>query len=542
MPDKYYESPRIVFTDKPSYWSSEDSDFNIRQNLLRGVPYDIIPEMPIDGGFDCAHFNTLASEGKVNDGNFAKAYTFVDPAWNRFTGGAKRMVIFDLGHISAVDSWSISILYEKETGCGLPDFISVYGSVDGKGWQKLATSRPEKPKWDTDRAVMTVDFGDRYIIRYFKVEFKLELHVYCEQFELYGTKSLENAKEIVQVPDEAEHIAGYPTYDSIKNAHNVLLVYHCMPDVNDRNNYVTADEFKKIVGYYDKDGKLEDTFFDSFLFLPYTRFEFGEDSKRFEGWKYYVDCQFREGYNIDALNKVTGEIGKELGIENYKSKVFFTIMYPRPEIHDFGDIDGNGNLDFARIGDMKKAVKWMIDEQMRRYREGNYANTELGGFYWFEESVTEANREIICFAADYIHSKGLCLFWIPYYTAAGFADWKSYGFDIACMQPNYVFNANSKRERLYYNAEAAKKLGLCVELEVHWEQTPEMITKYLEYLDVGVEEGYMNTVKMYYESGAFRSACVSDNPNWRLIYDCTYKFAKERLTSEEIKKAISDVK
>ncbi len=52
----------------------------------------------------------------------------------------------------------------------------------------------------------------------------------------------------------------------------------------------------------------------------------------------------------------------------------------------------------------------------------------------------------------------------------------------------------------------------------------------------------MNTVKMYYESGAFRSACVSDNPNWRLIYDCTYKFAKERLTSEEIKKAISDVK
>ena len=126
--------------------------------------------------------------------------------------------------------------------------------------------------------------------------------------------------------------------------------------------------------------------------------------------------------------------------------------------------------------------------------------------------------------------------------AAGFADWKSYGFDIACMQPNYVFNANSKRERLYYNAEAAKKLGLCVELEVHWEQTPEMITKYLEYLDVGVEEGYMNTVKMYYESGAFRSACVSDNPNWRLIYDCTYKFAKERLTSEEIKKAISDVK
>ena len=110
------------------------------------------------------------------------------------------------------------------------------------------------------------------------------------------------------------------------------------------------------------------------------------------------------------------------------------------------------------------------------------------------------------------------------------------------MQPNYVFNANSKRERLYYNAEAAKKLGLCVELEVHWEQIPEMITKYLEYLDVGVEEGYMNTVKMYYESGAFRSACVSDNPNWRLIYDCTYKFAKERLTSEEIKKAISDVK
>lgn len=538
--DKYYEQPRIVFTSEPSYWNENDDDYKLRKNLLRDAPYDIIPDVPIDGKFRDAHFNTLASQGRLTDGVRAKVFTYCDPALNRFSRGAGRSIVFDLGHLSAVDSWSASMVYELSTLVTLPDEMTVYGSADGIGWKKLCTSTPPEPKFDNDRVVLTGDFGGRYIIRYFKVYFKIDLHIYFEQFELYGTKDLSGAAEIVPDEPEIKEELGFPTPESFYNVHNMALMYHCAWDDNDKRAFMDKDFFRPLVGYY-KDGKLTDTLFDAYLFLPLTRFEFAPESKNLAGWKQYLYSQFKEECNLDALNKVTGETAAALGLDDYKSKVFFSLLCPRYNITDFGDIDGSGSLNFNSDEDSRKAIKWLVDEHIRLYKEGNYNNTELCGFYWFQESTAPREIALLKYAGDYVRSLGYRLFWIPYYIAAGFSDWKKLGFDLACMQPNYVFQKDADKERLYINAEICRKKGMCVEMEVHWDVTPELVKRYLEYLEVGAEVGYMKSVKIYYEGGSFVAANKSSDKLQKLIYDYTYKFAKEVLTPEEAAQAIAEI-
>ena len=107
----------------------------------------------------------------------------------------------------------------------------------------------------------------------------------------------------------------------------------------------TVEEAKVYVGYYNKEGKLEDTFFDSALFLPYSRFTYSKHYKSADGWKYYIDNLFADGENVDALNEAVGIVGKELGVD-FKLKLFFSIFHTAPHYgsfpEKFGDIDGDG--------------------------------------------------------------------------------------------------------------------------------------------------------------------------------------------------------
>ncbi len=94
---------------------------------------------------------------------------------------------------------------------------------------------------------------------------------------------------------------------------------------------------------------------------------------------------------------------------------------------------------------------------------------------------------------------------------------------------------------MYLNADICREKGMCVELEAHWEYTEDKIKRYLEYLEVGAETGYMNSVKIYYCASYFTHAAYSEIPMERLMYDYTYKFAKETLTPQEMAKVIADI-
>ncbi|MBR6563632.1 MAG: DUF4855 domain-containing protein [Clostridia bacterium] len=350
--------------------------------------------------------------------------------------------------------------------------------------------------------------------------------------------------------------SGMPTADELDGYENVCLTYtfDYYNSYNEMGAH-TVEDLLPYVGYYDRSGLLKDYFFDSFLFLPCVSFgpsggsmvgSFADPSNLLD-WTSYIDDTFKEGYNVDALNTAFGQVKDEMqDASDKKAGVFFTILYPIHTQTNFGSINGE-HLDFSSNDDRKKAVKWMIDEQISRYTDGGYENLDMVGFYWFEEYLfnyehTQKDIELLNYTADYLHSLGLKFIWIPWYQAYGSTDWKELGFDVACMQPNLFWADQPDYNRVRQSINYSKQYGLGMEMEVDplAFHSKEHFNRYLLYLEDGMKYGAMDSIKMYYQDkkpAAFGTASKSEEFQMRVIYDLTYKYAKGTLTESDIDNA-----
>ncbi|MBO5768258.1 MAG: DUF4855 domain-containing protein, partial [Clostridia bacterium] len=255
-------------------------------------------------------------------------------------------------------------------------------------------------------------------------------------------------------------------------------------------------------------------------------------------WTEYVNDTFAKGANVDALESAYGKTKAALGDTKSKAGVFFTILYPGKKATSFGTLGGK-SLDFSKMEDRKYAVKWMIDEQISLFNKRGYKNLDLVGFYWLEEYIAaNDDKELLNYASDYLHSKGLKFIWIPWYKANGYDNWKNYGFDVACMQPNLMWLGFNDPMRVKSSVQLSEKYGLSMEMECDGRvYTDEYFARYLNYLDGGLNSSMMDSVKMYYQDGktaVYYRACYSTNPQYRMVYDLTYKYAKKTLTQSDI--------
>ncbi|MDD4125999.1 MAG: DUF4855 domain-containing protein, partial [Eubacteriales bacterium] len=523
-----------------------------RKNLLLGVPvYGISSDSILGNTFETDYYNTKESVAKLTDGKKAEKAECGDSAFFHFTRGVGRSVVFKLDGLSAVDEIKIGFLREDSTGIKLPRRCDVLISENGADWQRIVKACNLKCPESPQRFELSQSFGTPYKALYILVEFEVPCHTWIDEIEVFGTEAIpENAisvkAEAIEENPSIMHVNKYPEYDDFLNVRNLLLSYNCVPPekVGEKGlGLITEEQYIPHLAYIDRDGKMTDTFFDSFLYLPYSVYTYSYLYKCAEGWRYYVDNVFAKDRNLDALDKAAATVGEKLGIENHQVQVFFSILCSKVRYGEFpekfGDLDGDGtDEDMSTLRDRKKALKWIIDEHLNRYKEKNYKNVTLGGFYWFEEDINysdEFELDLIAYAREYLHSLGLKFFWIPYFQAWGFQDWKENGFDIACMQPNYAFRKDETVQRLYDNASITKALGMCVELEIGGLK-PDDIERYKCYLDAGEETGYMNTIKMYYQGGVpgeFYRAYKSEDPLTRSVYDDTYLFAKEKYVSRK---------
>jgi len=85
-------------------------------------------------------------------------------------------------------------------------------------------------------------------------------------------------------------------------------------------------------------------------------------------------------------------------------------------------------LDFSNEEDRIAACKWYADLLEERFRSSGFRHLELAGFYWLPE-ILRQSREVTRALGDYVRSKGLRFYWIPYYTAQGYSEWRDLGFD-----------------------------------------------------------------------------------------------------------------
>ena len=312
-----------------------------------------------------------------------------------------------------------------------------------------------------------------------------------------------------------------------------MLAYMCRQDIPP----ITKEMLLPYVGYIE-DGKVKDTMFDSFLFLPHVWFLYDYSSGfgvkkplKKADWQYFIDLLFGDGINLDALDKAAGEIGKELGKPDLQITVFFSILYPVATVTDFGEIGGK-NLGFSNTDDRFTALKWLIDEQYRRFYEKKYKHLKLLGYYWFTEEISYLDKplmQLLRRTTDHVRSLGLITTWIPYYHACGYSDWRHLGFDVGCYQPNYAFNESVPDKRLFEAAATAKLTGMCIELEMggtkDWN-----VERMKKYYAAGAITGYMkDAAHMYYQGsmpGEFYRAYESKDPYLHSVYKDTYQFIK----------------
>lgn len=526
----YYGAQNIPVIEGETYLEGDST----RKNLILGlnpVTYEALTDIGSD--YIVSNYNTLPSTGILTDGKYATQAAMGDSKWFRNTHGTGRIAVFDLGGIAAVDGVKVGFLASHQPGIHLPENMSVSVSLDGKEW---FTVYEEKRTSDATSAKVNYegDFDKAYKARYVQIAFSITSHIYLDEMEIFGNCDGKNAAH----PSESSITdtvlsSGYGTPDQYDGMHDVVLSYLCPNEVK-----VTKDQYLAYVAYLEK-GEIKDTYFDGFMYLPYVKYLYsGGEKKQLtkDEWQAWIDWQFMDDYNFDALDAAVDETKAELSLDDsYSVGTYLSLFYPVYGATNFGELNGK-QMDFSKIEDRKAVLKWFVDEQVKGFKEKGYDSVRLSGFYWFVEEMSGKDphvQELCNYICDYIRSLGYQTTWIPYFNASGNTKWKEFGFDTACLQPNYAFNEDIPIQRIYDAASIAKLYGMSIEIEIESTSEVKWVNRYRDYLYAGAKIGFMTeSVHMYYLAGmpgAIYNAYVSTNPDINCIYKETYLFIKGKL-------------
>ncbi|MDD4125004.1 MAG: DUF4855 domain-containing protein [Eubacteriales bacterium] len=538
----YYINDPMPDNITPTYWDASDEDYATYQNLIKGLDQRVYAGFNLEIAHRTDYYNTPASSKLLTDGKRGGT-SYADAAYFHATKGLWRSFVYDLGKLSELSKAVVGIYVLTDYGIHYPDNISVMLSEDGENWQTVIyKSANQFPNAVQSRVDVTLDFDGSYKARFIKFVLTIPAHAWLDELEVWGTKSITEAAKTIIPETTNVYDKGYPSAESLGGCENILLAYNYKTE-NVSAGRTTKKSYLPYVGYYNTDGELTDYFFDSYLYLPCMTtcpsggflYSSADKPSVMSDWLDYENDLFYDDANVHALEQAVGEVKTALGDSDYQVKVFLSIFNPNVKCKSFGDVDGDGNSENMSVAeDRRTVVKWWIDRQIERYDSCNFTNQKLVGFYWYDEALDfsdSLNKDTLFYAIDYVHTLGYYIIWIPYYQASGFTQWEQVGFDAANMQPNYMFKEESTQQILYDNAALAKMYGMGVEIEIQGKalSDPEYHDRYTAYLKAGVECGYMNSVKMYYQDagpGVFYSAYASNDPYVRAIYDITYQYAK----------------
>lgn len=505
--------------------SDTDADFNKEQNLalLDGVDVQIKHFDPMTE--DVTARNSPIEEAyKLHDGEKAKSPVYSDKAWFRMARGYGRHIDVDLGNIMAVSGLNAEFLNQVGVGVGTPPAINVSISLDGQEWFTVygdTTDLRYGDKTNVCNYAAKVKFNKTYRARYVRLTFTTVPHnstssmVYLSEIEVIGKKNTENASTPEE--DMTQPMGHYPDADAMGVK---AIMLSALENINSTNSTkpLNSQMARTYYAKLDADGKATDVFYDCFCFSPANAFAKTGDKKK-DGLA-FIDEVYTEGYNLSALNLAVGEVNRELGID--QTPTYFISLYC-----------------LGSAGQTEEEIFNLLREQadyaLQKDAACGYSNIRLAGFYYHDECLFENNEDITVAALvrfnAYLHEKGLISLWCPYYNAYGIWRWREAGFDIACLQPNYLFHA-TESTRLATCAATAKLYGMCVEMEHEDVSSKAVCERYQAYIKEGIRSGYMHSIQMYYEGsvgGAICSAYGNSLPYAAAVYEDTYAYVKGTL-------------
>jgi hypothetical protein len=246
-----------------------------------------------------------------------------------------------------------------------------------------------------------------------------------------------------------------------------------------------SQKFQRLVAFHDKPsdqdgGKPIDTLFDSFLFSSNTWY----DGKMFwpglglpmnrTDWEGVLDIYLDQG--AQNLNAAAANISTQLPMRNGCSSglsmpIVLSIPYPDPRQQHFGILN-NRSLNFSVPEDRLEAVQWWLTLATNKFLQRGFSNVRLAGFYWFLEEVPGGDEILLPAVSAAIKKidSSLMFVWIPYYRPGDphTSQWKTYGFDMVTIQPNYAFNNITAADRFPKIELLMNNDGLGVELELDY--------------------------------------------------------------------------
>lgn len=535
-----YSDPEYNYNGKITYFPSTDSDFDTEQNLILNKGQYVLPGSLVtnaDSGYNSKETVTV-----LTDGNIPKSNNIHSGEYFKSNRALKRTIIYDLGASCAVSSFSSVFLQTESSAVFAPNAVQVEISQDAENWYIAGQIKYNVSSDGIYDSELVLDKPVQ--ARYVRFVYPVNIWVGCGELRVIGKKNTVGAALVADSGfSKVRTKFGMQASDEnlLKGVHDVALLYHKYPGNGEPGYDYTEEILMPYLAYTDKNGNMTDIMFDGYLFLLSGRFPSGvrqhENSVKSD-WEWQLKAIFTEGKNAMALEAAAAKAKKALGLpDDYKYKYYLSIYYPRTTTTSFGDVDGDGKSENCSIfEDREKVIEWYLNLALEYDKNADFKNIELGGFYWFNESIdtTDDALRFHNMLADKVKAKGHDLFWIPYLGASGVGNWADYGFDTACLQPGYVFELDSALSKIREAARIVENNGMCIEMEITGAVLDQKIfnVRYLEYLKGGIYYGYMkDCIHMYYqEMQVYYNACYSTNPMARSIYDYTYQFIKGTLT------------
>ena len=512
-------------------WGSEGTDKYT--NLVANTTQQIVSATEISK--EAGANNTPVTSKIMTDGLYSPTTDIHNGRFFKFNGGGDRTIVFDLTKVSSVDKILASFTHQSDWGVHAPQTIQVSVTEDGKTWYEAGIME----KQGNNQAYLVkyeLKLSKKIKARYVSLQFPIQTWAGIDEIEIWGTTSTSGAKSPASAGlNKVTNFANKriePSDKILNGAKDTCLLYH-----NNREGYKVEDLIPYLA-YVDENGNMKDTMFDSFLFLMMSTFPSGGypyANGVMSDWEWALNDLFGDGKNIKALDEAVAIVKEELGLpEDYKYKVILSLYYPSPEITKFGDVDGDGvSENLSKYEDTMKAIEWYLNLTDDTFNAQNFQNIELVGYYWFHEAINsedDMSLNVLNATSDLVHKKGKDFCWIPYFASNGYNAWSEYGFDVAVMQPNYVFKLETPYSNVTNCAKLTAMYGMGVEMEICSDSLTniQFFKKYMQYVAGGAEYGYMNDcIVMYYqEIFAFRDACNSETIMGRMIYDATYHFIK----------------
>ena len=538
-------------------------------NVAIEKTYTLSPEEPDNGYMD--------NGTKLTDGNRG-AYSFADPAWVGFQQAATmtgkqtdrwpfKTLIVDLQEVHSISKIVLSGCSGAGTGRKFaPWSIYMYASMDGENWMPLSRNtslggpaglnnygwhNPDEN--DGESFDLTGDENSVYQARYVRVDMELREMNLFDEIEVYGVKGVtDDAKPLTNLT-KLENGRDYmkPSEETTNGVKDMVLCYNGWYGYEAESDSFrgdwTPEEYRPYLTYVDENGYVQDTMFDTVCLLGLRSrygasftgvWEAGVVKGTAKDWEWYIEKTFKEGGDVDNLNKAAKRASEELGDPNYKVKL--VVMFPSIDklVTNFGSLEGSRNLDFSEEADREYATDWWMDKVFTEMLSGKYPYIEFEGLYELNEQLDF--RDCVRYASEKVHSYGdYKYYWIPHYRSCGYMWGKDYGVDCTAFQPNHMFaqpedemdfgGGGTKQVETALKIAAYSNIGIELEIDDNLFTRPSWYNLGLDYLNAVVKLGADgdNCYRNWYEGGGtLGKLAASKDATMREFYDNCYQLMR----------------